>query len=209
VETEVPPHEILQWKVLVQGGRGIDREESVAARANQYWASVVRNRTRISCVSLESSTMQNNQLAKSSPFKTLHQVYDTERKEVVRGEIIKQIAPRECVKKYPEKVVQISDKWLKNITEQRCEWKPEWGAVDRHKRKSMPPRSELFGLKHIVGQVKMMVNKTPGVDVFSAGDIKLMGAFGLMKMGELFGTPLDQWPPEVWEVLHLVLEKKR
>ena len=35
-----------------------------------------------------------------------------------------------------------------------------------------------------------------------------MGAFGLMKMGELFGTPLDQWPPEVWEVLHLVLEKK-
>ena len=204
----VPPHEILQWKVLVQGGRGIDREESVEARANQYWASVVRNWTRISGVSLESSTMQIIQLAKSSPFKTLHQVYDTERKEVVRGEIIKQIAPRECVRKYPEKVVQISDKWLKNITVQRCEWKPEWGAVDRHKRKSMPPRSELFGLKHIVGHVKMMVNKTPGVDVFSAGDIKLMGAFGLMKMGELFGTPLDQWPPEVWEVLHLVLEKK-
>ena len=98
----VPPHEILQWKVLVQGGRGIDREESVAARANQYWASAVRNWTCISGVSLESSTMQIIQLAKSSPFKTLHQVYDTERKEVVRGEIIKQIAPRECVRKSRE-----------------------------------------------------------------------------------------------------------
>ena len=53
-----------------------------------------------------------------------------------------------------------------------------------------------------------MVNKTPGVDGFCASDMKLMGAFGLMKLGELFDIPFDQWPPEVWEVLHLVLEKK-
>ena len=53
-----------------------------------------------------------------------------------------------------------------------------------------------------------MVNKTPGVDGFCTSDMKLMGAFGLMELGELFNTLFDQWPPEVWEVLHLVLEKK-
>ena len=53
-----------------------------------------------------------------------------------------------------------------------------------------------------------MVNKTPGVYGFAAGDIKLMGALGLTKLGELFDTPLDHWLPKVWEVLHLVLDKK-
>ena len=33
IETIIPPHEILQWKLLVQGGTGIDKEESVTAQS--------------------------------------------------------------------------------------------------------------------------------------------------------------------------------
>jgi hypothetical protein len=54
----VAPQQIMNWKVLVQGRAGKLATDSVAARANQYWASAVRNWTRISGVSLDSATMQ-------------------------------------------------------------------------------------------------------------------------------------------------------
>ena len=93
----------MNWKVLVQGGAGKPATDSVAARASRYWASAVRNWTRISGVSLASATMQIFQLAKSSPFKTLHQVHDLEAKKIVQGELVKKVAPRECEKKCPVK----------------------------------------------------------------------------------------------------------
>ena len=134
----------MNWKVLVQGGAGKLAADSVAARASQYWASAVRNWTRISGVSLDSATMQIIQLAKSSPFKTLHQVYDPETKKIVQGELVKKIAPRECVKKYPVKYVHVPDQWLKRIGVAWCGEHREWGGVINHKRNSQTPRSKLI-----------------------------------------------------------------
>ena len=94
----VAPQQIMNWKVLVQGRAGKLATDSVAARANQYWASAVRNWTRISGVSLDSATMQIIQLAKSSPFKTLHLVYDPETKKIVQGELVKKLPPENAQK---------------------------------------------------------------------------------------------------------------
>ena len=88
-------------------------------------------------------------------------------------------------------------------------WKPRMGGAINHKRNSQTPRSKLFQLKNLVKHVSFMVNKTSGVDGFCTSDMKLMGAYGLMKLGELFDTPFDQRPPEVWEVPHQVLEEKK
>ena len=98
-------------------------------------------------------------------------------------------------KKHPVKYVSVPDQWLKRIGVAWCGENREWGEVINHKRNSQPPRSKLFGFENIVKQVSIMFNKTPGVDGFCASNMKLMGAFGLMKLGELFDTPFDQMLP--------------